>query len=153
MNTTIKSISLHDSVKRAIYDICISLGYAAKVEHGKKGWRTDVYVEANERQYAFEVQMSPQSLKKTIERQDKLLRDDVFGCWLFEKEPARQNVELEKLPVFKIINRDEQIFISLKGRKELPLAVFIKDIIESEILFRNVLTPLPKINLTILEMG
>ena len=153
MNTTINSISLHDTVKRAIYDICISLGYAAKVEHGKKGWRTDVYVEANERQYAFEVQMSPQSLKKTIERQDKLLRDDVFGCWLFEKEPARQNVELEKLPVFKIIKRDEQIFISLKGRKELPLAVFIKDFIESEIQFRNVLTPLPKINITILEMG
>lgn len=152
-NATATSISSHDKIKRAIYNICNSLGYNAKEEYGNKGWRTDVYVESNGTRFAFEVQMSPQSLKKTVERQEKLLRDDVFGCWLFEKEPARQNVELEKLPVFKVINRDEQITVSLKGRKELPLDVFIRDFIENKIQFRNFLTPLPKINITVLEMG
>lgn len=145
--------SFHDKVKREIYNICNSLGYTTKEEYGKKGWRTDLYVEANNKKYAFEVQMSPQSLKKTIERQDKLLKDNVFGCWLFEKEPARQNKELENLPVFKIIDNKGDISISLKGRKELPLQTFISDFVNEKIQFRNFLSPLPKINIVILEMG
>ena len=75
--------------------------------------------------YAFEIQTSTQSLKRTLERQDKYKRDVVVGCWLFEKEP-KQSEELEQLPLFKLNNNNKQLTVSLKDRIELPLDMFFE---------------------------
>ncbi len=93
MDDLLKEISFHNKVKDQVLQICRKLGFEAKEEHGGKGWRADVYVLANGQKYAFEIQISAQSLKKTLERQEKYIRDGVIGCWLFENEP-RQLAEM-----------------------------------------------------------
>ncbi|MDE5612983.1 MAG: hypothetical protein K2I90_13335, partial [Odoribacter sp.] len=138
---------LHEQVQHRILDICISMGLRAQTEYKGSDWRADIYVPIEERKYAFEVQLSPQSLKKTQERQAKYLRDDVVGCWLFENEPARQKTELEKLPIFKLEQIGNDIFVSLKKRKILSLDVFIHDFLYDKIKFCHTLNPLPYVEI------
>lgn len=140
MNDTFKDTSFHDNVKYQVAQICRELGYQVREEYRGKDWRADVLVIANNRKYAFEIQTSFQSLKKTIERQEKYIRDDIVGCWLFEKEPKQDN-ELEKLPLFKLNNNNDQLTVSLKDRKELLLNVFLKDFLQDKIKFSEVLSP------------
>jgi hypothetical protein len=144
-------ISLHDNVKRHILEVCNSLGFQAKEEYIGKGWRADVFVLANNIKHAFEVQITKQSLKKTLERQEKYNKDGVIGCWLFEKEPAKQKDERADLPLFKINNVENQILISLKNRKELPLNVFISDYLQNKIKFCQTLDIL-KVEIIFVEM-
>jgi hypothetical protein len=145
-------ISLHDKVKRQILLACNSLGFQAKEEYKGKDWRADVFVLGNDTKYAFEVQITQQSLKKTLERQEKYQRDGITGCWLFEKEPARQKEEMPDLPLFKINNIEGQIYISLKERKELPLDIFISDFLQNKIKFCKILDILPRIEIIFVEM-
>lgn len=144
---------LHAQVQQQILDICKLMGLQAQTEYSGIGWRADVYVPIEKRKYAFEVQLSHQSLKKTQERQAKYIRDGIIGCWLFEKEPARQKVELEALPIFKLEQVNNDIFVSLKKRKTLPLDVFIHDFLHDKIKFCRTLKPLPCVEIYFLEMG
>lgn len=139
MNSLWEETSFHDNVKYKIAQICRDLGYQVREEYKGKDWRADVLVIANNKKYAFEIQTSIQSLKRTIERQEKYFRDDITGCWLFEKEP-KQNDELENLPLFKL-NNDKELTVSLKDRKELSLSVFIQDFLQNKIKFCNKLNP------------
>jgi hypothetical protein len=145
-------ISLHDKVKRQILLACDSLGFQAKEEYRGADWRADVLASANGMKYAFEVQMSPQSLNRTLERQAKYKRDGVIGCWLFEKEPARQRAEREDLPLFKVISDGEHTYVSLKGRKTLPIDVFISDYLQGRMKFCQTLNVLPTIEVAFIEM-
>ena len=95
--------ALHELVQQQILEACDKLGLHAQMEYAGDGWRADVLVLNNGKKYAFEIQITPQSLKKTQERQEKYIKEDIVGCWLFEKEPARQSVELEDLPIFRLI--------------------------------------------------
>ncbi len=144
---------LHEQVQKRILDACNSMGLQAQSEYIGKDWRADVFTSANKLQYAFEVQITPQSLKKTQERQAKYIRDGIVGCWLFEKEPARQEVEMEDLPIFKLDAVDDNIFVSLKERKTLPLDIFIHDFLHGKIKFCHTLNPLPKVEILFIEMG
>jgi len=146
------NISLHDKVKKQILIACNSLGFNAKEEYKGKGWRADVFVTGNNIKYAFEVQITPQSLKKTLERQENYLKDGIIGCWLFEKEPAKQKEENPDLPLFKINNIENEIYISLKKRKELPLDIFISDFLQNKIKFCQTLDILPKIEIVFVNM-
>ncbi|MBN3489885.1 hypothetical protein JV173_00010 [Acholeplasma equirhinis] len=132
--------NIHDKVKYEVAQICRDLGYEVKEEFKGKDWRADVLVKANNQIYAFEIQTSIQSLNKTIQRQEKYLRDGVIGCWLFEKEP-NQTDELKDLPLFKFKNINDKITVSLKGRKELTLKVFLSDFLNNKIQFRKILSP------------
>lgn len=143
---------LHEQVQYQILDICTSLGLSAQTEYRGNGWRADVFVPIDGRKYAFEVQLSPQSLKKTQERQAKYIRDGVVGCWLFEKEPARQKSEMEDLPIFKLEFSDNKTFVSLKKRKILSLEDFVHDFLYDKIKFCHTLTPLPFVEIYFLEM-
>lgn len=143
----------HDLVKRAILAICQSLGYTAKEEYRGNGWRADVYVETNDSKYAFEVQVSPQSLKKTQERQTKYIRDGITCCWLFEKEAKNMKDEFKELPLFQFAQApDGDFIVSLKGRKELPLEVFIKDFLNNRIRFCQHIKRSPVIDVRFIEM-
>lgn len=125
--------SFHDNIKNQISKICNKLGYDVREEYKGKDWRADVLVLANGKKYAFEVQISKQNLERTQERQSKYIRDNIIGCWLFEKEP-KQRDELENLPLFKISN-DENLTVSLKDRKDIPLEIFISDFLNDRIKF------------------
>lgn len=143
---------LHEWAQKAIVDACKADNIPAQLEYRGKGYRSDVMVFANDKKYAFEIQVTPQSLKKTQERQEKYIADGVIGCWLFEKEPARQKEELEHLPIFQLIENQNELFISLKGRKTLPIDVFVRDFIGGRIKFCHTLKPLPIINIQFVEM-
>lgn len=143
---------LHEQVQHQILEICTSLGLPAQTEYRGNGWRADVFVPIEERKYAFEVQLSPQSLRKTQERQAKYIRDGVIGCWLFEKEPARQKVEMENLPIFKLENFENRIFVSLKKRKTILLEDFVHDFLYDKIKFCHTLNTLPYVEIYFLEM-
>ena len=97
--------SFHDNVKYLVANICRKLGFETREEYKGKGWRADVFVVANGRKYAIEIQTSLQSLNKTLERQQKYINENVTGCWLFVNEP-KQDIELEKLPLFKLNNKE-----------------------------------------------
>jgi hypothetical protein len=140
MDSLLTESSFHDSIRNKVAQICRELGYETREEFKGKDWRADVFVLANGIKYAFEIQTSIQTIRKTLERQDKYIRDGIIGCWLFEKEP-KQKKELEHLPLFKLNNKD-QITVSLKDRKELSLKVFIKDYLQRKIRFCNTLNPL-----------
>lgn len=147
-----KNISLHDRVKRQVSLVCNDLGLQAKEEFRGADWRADVFVDNKGVKYAFEVQIAQQSLKKTIERQDKYLRDGIIGCWLFERERKRKVEELETLPLFQVIEDNGQFLISLKGRKTLPLDVFINDFLNGQIKFCRTRKALPIIDINFLKM-
>lgn len=143
---------LHLDTQNAIVKACKSANIPVEKEYRGKGYVADVMAFANDKKYAFEVQVSPQSLKRTEERQQKYLLDNAIACWLFEKEPARQKEELEHLPIFRIIEKLNGLNVSLKGRKTLPLDVFVRDFIGGNIKFCHTLNPLPIINVNFIEM-
>lgn len=144
--------ALHELAQQQIVDVCNQLGLHAQMECAGDGWRADVFVQNGCKKYAFEIQVTPQSLKKTQERQEKYIKDGIIGCWLFEKEPSRQREELENLPIFRLIQENHSLFVSLKGRKTLPLNSFVKDFINDKIKFCNTLRPLPRVNVVFVEM-
>lgn len=144
--------SFHQYVQQQIVEICNEFGLEAKSEYRGKGWIADIMVQCNDVKYVFEIQTSPQTLKRTIERQAKYKRDGIIGCWLFEKEPAKMRLEMEDLPVFQIEDKDGNVYVSLKGRKTLPLKTFIHDFVNGRIRFCRTLNPLPYLEVKFMEM-
>ncbi len=142
---------LHLRIQKEIRDILASLGFESNCEYRGNGWRADVYAERGNYKVAFEVQISPQSYKKTKERQSLYLRDGINACWLFENDPAKKKAEEEDLPAFRVLVGNEMLYVSLKGRKELPLDVFVRDFVEGKIKFCHTLTPLPKVEINFIE--
>ncbi len=144
--------ALHELAQLQIVKACNQLGMQAQMEYVGNGWRADVFIQYNCKKYAFEIQLTPQSLKKTQERQEKYIKDGIICCWLFEKEPSRQRLELEDLPIFRLIQEDDSLMVSLKGRKTLALDIFVKDFITDKIKFCKTLRPLPRVNVVFVEM-
>lgn len=142
---------LHETVKQQIKAICKQLGLNAVEEYRGKDWRADILVEHDNIKYAFEVQTTPQSLKRTLERQEKYIRDNIVGCWLFIKSPSKQINERQDLPLFTIKEINEEIYISLKGKKILPLDTFIHDFLYGKIKFCHTMNILPQIEIRFLE--
>ena len=151
MNKNMKT-ALHELAQQQIIEACNRMGIQVQMEYAGEDWRADVLAFAENKRYAFEIQITQQSLKKTQERQEKYIRDGIIGCWLFEKEPARQREELEHLPIFRLIQENDSLSVSLKGRKTLPLETFIKDFITDKIKFCHTLKPLPRVNVVFVEM-
>jgi competence CoiA-like predicted nuclease len=109
--------TLHEKTQERILEACKAIGLQAEMEYRGKGWRADVFASNGNSKYAFEVQLSPQTLKRTQERQEKYIRDGIVGCWLFENEPARQRHELEGLPIFKLEDSVDDICITQRSKK------------------------------------
>ena len=151
--STITVGSTHDALKDAIIKVCKELGHDAFEEYRGKGWRADVYVEANGQKYAFEVQVTPQSLRKTYERQAKYIRDGITCCWLFERESRNMKEEFEELPLFKFVQTPNGGFeVSLKGRKTLLLMDFVRDFINNRIRFCHHVKRSPLIDVKFIQM-
>ena len=150
-----KYLGIHDKIKAILATYCDEMGYDVSIEYRGEDWRADVMVVVNDKQYAFEIQNSPQTLKKTLERQSKYERDGVVGCWLFTYEKVRksleENQELENLPLFNVFIHDGDVWVSLKDRKTLLLKDFLDDFLNGRIKFCHKIKALPIADLNIIE--
>lgn len=130
----------HKIIQKQIVSSLLEYGITAIPEYKGSDWRADVFIPASELNgaIAIEIQSSPQSLAKTIERQSKYLRDDIFGCWLFEKPIKKLREEIKTLPLFYIEEIDNSSFqINLGDRRKLHLTEFIKSLSSEKIRFQT----------------
>lgn len=126
--------SLHDKIVTEIISTCSSLDFKAHKEYRGPGWRADVCVEKELEKIAFEVQLSPQSLTKTLIRQEKYIREGIKGCWLALHPIIKLDPERKDLPVFYVSIQNGSSFVSLVDkRKIVQLPEFIKAFLLDEI--------------------
>ncbi|MBL7684272.1 MAG: hypothetical protein JNK00_13015 [Flavipsychrobacter sp.] len=134
-----ENIRKHDRIQMQIVSTCQALGITAKQEHKGQGWRADVFIPNNERPIAFEIQLSPQSLSKTLERQSKYIRDGILGCWLFEHPIPKLLKERPDLPVFYVEdNEGSDLMVNLGDRRKIDLRMFLENFISNSIQFKDV---------------
>jgi hypothetical protein len=149
------NIRKHDIIQMQIASVCQNLGIGAKQEYGGKGWRADVFIPDNIRPIAFEIQLSPQSLSRTLERQSKYSRDGILACWLFENPIPKLIEERPDLPVFYVEDNDDSNFmVNLGTRRKIDLQSFLENFISNGIQFRPIArtNPIQTINLVFYEM-
>jgi len=133
-----ESIRKHDRIQMQIASTCRDLGFDVKQEHRGKGWRADVFVPDNERPIAFEIQLSPQTLKRTLERQAKYTSDGILGCWFFETSVSKLNEERPDLPLFYVEENDGSLLmVNLGERNKIELSTFLTNFISNNIQFRT----------------
>lgn len=112
------------------------MGYATAEEHRGPGWRADVLATKESRSVAFEVQLTAQSLARTLDRQNRYAREGVTCCWIFERPPSKLSAERPDLPLFYVSQAPEAGWnVSLSGRSELPLSRFVGELLEGGIRF------------------
>lgn len=149
------SMSKHDRIQMQIVTACNTIGIRAVQEYKGKDWRADVFVPQLENPIAFEIQLSPQSLSKTLQRQSKYLRDGITACWLFENPVPKLTNERPDLPVFYVEEAtDGSLHINLGTRRKLPLALFLENYISGSIQFKEYIITRPKqsVDLVFYEM-
>lgn len=133
------SIRKHDRIQMQIVSTCHDLGIEAKQEHRGKGWRADVFIPRSENPIAFEIQLSPQSLSKTLTRQSKYSQDGILGCWLFENPVPKLNNERPDLPVFYVEDTDDStLLVNLGDRRKIDLRTFLENFLSHNIQFRSI---------------
>lgn len=134
-----QEIRKHDRIQMAIVSACRDLKIEAIQEHSGADWRADVYVPNNDKPIAFEIQLSPQSLRRTLERQAKYIRDGVIGCWLFENPVSKLNEERPDLPLFYVEDKaDSNLQVNLGDRRKVDLHTFLQNFIASNIQFKSI---------------
>jgi hypothetical protein len=150
-----EDIRKHDRIQMQIISACERLGINAKQEYSGKGWRADVFIQSDTRPIAFEIQLSPQSLSKTLLRQSKYIRDEIIGCWLFENPIPKLNEERPDLPVFYVEDNDNSdLMVNLGTRRKIDLQTFLENFISNKIQFRHIANtnPIQNIKIVFYEM-
>ena len=129
----------HEKIQTKIVSACHNIGVEAIQEYKGKDWRADVYIPKNGKPIAFEIQLSPQSLARTLERQAKYIRDGVIGCWLFENPVPKLIEERPDLPVFYVQESEaSNLIVNLGDRRKVDLQTFLENFIADNIQFKNV---------------
>ena len=132
-----RSSKKHDKIQLEIVSACHDLGITATQEYSGHDWRADVYAPNNNNPIAFEIQLSPQSLRKTLERQSKYIRDGVLGCWFFENPVSKLNEERPDLPLFYVEDStDSHLQVNLGDRRKVDLHTFLQNFISGNIQFK-----------------
>jgi len=150
-----KQMSKHDRIQMQIVSSCSTFGIHALQEYKGAGWRADVLVRDLETPIAFEIQLSPQSLSKTLQRQSKYIRDGVTACWLFENPVPKLINERPDLPVFYVEEAaDSSLHVNLGKRRKLPIGSFLENFISGRIQFKDGIQTSSKqsVNLVFYEM-
>ena len=132
-------IKKHDRIQIEILSAFRDIGIEAIQEYRGQGWRADVFVPNNGKPIAFEIQLSPQSLQRTIERQSKYIRDGIIGCWLFENPVSKLTGERPDLPVFYVEDKkDSNLVVNLGDRRKVDLQIFLENFVSNNIQFKPV---------------
>ena len=157
MNSSASESPRHFAIKRGILAACARAGFDAKAEAKGRGWRADVRAPTSGMPIAFEVQLSPQGLTKTIERQERFWRSGVAGCWLFLEGKKLRNLNAERpdLPLFFVSEASDGGFtVSLGDRRVLTLEVFAAEYARGRIRFCHdaVSKPTQELQLLFYEM-
>lgn len=126
----------HNKIQEMISSACNDLGYKSKQEYRGDGWRADVCIP--EKKIAFEIQISPQSLNRTLLRQQKYRESGYHGCWLFENPVAKLNEERPDLPLFYVEEINEVLYVNLGDRRKLSLNEFLRNYLSEKIQFKSV---------------
>jgi hypothetical protein len=129
-------IRRHDKIQEKIMSACRDIGVEAIQEYRGRGWRADVFVPRGDRPIAFEIQLTAQSLRKTIERQSKYITDGIIGCWLFDNPIPKLIEERPDLPVFYVEEKESDLIVNLGNRRKIDLTSFLKNFIFDKIQFR-----------------
>lgn len=120
----------HLECKRIIYQTAKEHGYLSEMEAVGDGWRADVLVKAGERRFAFEIQLSEQSLKETLTRSLNFLKGGVVPIWLMGKKNVSQLTQetpgfKRGIPGFEVRPKGKPIVIPDQSRSEkIPLEDF-----------------------------
>lgn len=150
-----RNITKHNRIQMEIVSAFKAIGIEAFQEFKGKDWRADVFVKNDDKPFAFEIQLSPQSLKKTLERQSKYTRDGIMGCWLFENPIPKLLEERPDLPVFYVEDDENlNLFVNLGNRRKVSLQLFLENFISNNIQFKSVAKTKSKqeVNLVFYEM-
>lgn len=132
------NLSKHNKIQAEIVSVCKELGIEMIQEYRGQDWRADIYVPNNGKPIAFEIQLSAQSLRKTLERQAKYIRDGIVGCWLFENPLPKLIEERPDLPVFYVEDTgDFNLFVNLGNRRKVNLQAFLENFISDNIQFKS----------------
>lgn len=133
------SCSKHDNIQKEIVGACKELGINARQEYRGKGWRADVFASTDTQSFAFEIQLSPQTLRKTLERQQKYYQDGIIGCWFFENPVSKFTKERPDLPLFYVEqNYDLKMMVNLGNRRKVELKLFLEQFMAGHIKFQSV---------------
>jgi hypothetical protein len=131
--------SLHSQIQSEVLAACKHLEYQTAEEHRGAGWRADILAVKGSKEVAFEVQLSGQSLRRTLERQLRYSREGVVCCWLFQRSIPKLLEERPDLPLFCVSGGSDNAFrVSLSDRKEMPLHAFVEGFLEGRIRFCTV---------------
>ena len=134
-----RNISKHDRIQKEIVSTCQDLGIKATQEYRGNGWRADVYIPNNNKPIAFEIQLSPQTLKRTLDRQSKYIKDGIIGCWFFENPVSKLNEERPDLPLFYVEDQiNSRLQVNLSDRRKVDLHTFLQNFISSNIQFKSI---------------
>lgn len=141
---------MHKRIQTQIAATCRRLGYATTEEHRGDGWRADVFADRGSDAVAFEVQLSNQSLARTLERQDHYSREGIRCCWLFQRPPHKLSSERPDLPLFTVIEAPADSYhVSLSNRNEVPIELFVEQFLEGGIRFCRTARTHPDQNITL----
>jgi hypothetical protein len=129
----------HLAAKFQIRDGIRKAGWTAIPEYAGPGWRADVAATDGKVFKAFEVQWSPQTLEKTLERHERYQASSVPAFWLFRNLPHRHNQRprdafdwyvwedftAEALPFFALETSDDKFRVGFnRYHTSLPLTRF-----------------------------
>lgn len=132
---------LHRHAKLEILNACRKCGWEAFPEFIEGEWRADVLATKNGRRIAFEVQLSRQSYRDTIERQAKYRESRVEAYWFFKtvsKDFIAPNFKLKEnkeLPVFMLAEEDDGTIVVLLNRRKFPLKHLLKSCLINKLSF------------------
>ncbi|MDG2433957.1 hypothetical protein [Flavobacterium sp.] len=73
-------ITKHNRTHMEIVNTCLNIGIEVKQEYKGQDWRADIFLPNNGKPITFQIQLSTQSLHRTIERQAKYIPDGIIGC-------------------------------------------------------------------------
>ena len=115
----------HIEIQYIIARACHNAGWEADIEVQGNGYIADVLAIKDDKSVAFEVQLSRQSLKDTMDRHQKFVDDDVTDVWLFKNLPATYQPRQHDVNIYNIWREDKEFFVSNSMDKR-TLEEFVK---------------------------
>lgn len=119
----------HEEAKSIIAQACLEAGYEVDTEVSGPGYEADVMAVKDGRKFAFEVQLTYQTLDATEERRQRYKNDGVKDIWLFKTMPAGCD---GRKPRFHVLAHDGTDFTVKHREQDLLLDEFVKKVLSEE---------------------